>query len=77
MPTLKISEYWKGIIAALVPVALLIQAAISDSSISGDEGVKIGLAIIGAVGVVWKANRPKTPSDVVPGYQRQDQRKTI
>jgi len=55
----KLAVYWKGIIAALVPVVLVIQAAITDGTITKEEWAAIAVAAVGAIGVVLKANAPK------------------
>lgn len=45
---MKISQYWKGLIAGLSPVILAAQAAVDDGQIDATEWVTIGVA-----GLVW------------------------
>lgn len=60
-------KYTKGIVAGLVPIAMLVQASVSDGKITQDEWVKIILAVLGAAGVVGFKNlgyTQPTPSDL-------------
>ena len=49
---MNISRYWKAIVAALAPVFLVIQSAVSDGTITHDEWVAIGTAAAAAA-LVW------------------------
>ncbi|MGI5418642.1 hypothetical protein [Actinomadura luteofluorescens] len=64
---LKISRYWKGVIAGLSPVLLLVQAAVTDGQITSGEWVPIGIAVLAAAGVIATPN--KDP-DALPAYRR-------
>lgn len=55
---LRISKYWKGVIAGLGPVLLLVQAAVDDSHVDLGEGVGIVTAALVAAGVIVKRNAP-------------------
>ena len=54
----KVAEYWKGIIAVVAAVAVVVQTALTDGTITHAEWVTIAIAAVGAVGVVLKANQP-------------------
>lgn len=54
---MKISKYWKGVIAGAAPVLLAIQSAVTDSTITTGEGVAIGIAVLAALGVIATPNK--------------------
>lgn len=54
------SAHMKAIVAALSPVTLAVQAAVTDGAISTTEWVAIGVAAVAAVGV-WLAPNRKQP----------------
>ena len=54
----KLAECWKGIIAVVAAVAVAVQAALTDGTITSDEWVTIAIAAVGAVAVILKANKP-------------------
>lgn len=66
---LRISKYWKGVVAGLGPVLLAIQAATSDGGVDASEGIGIGMAVLVALGVIATPNRQTDP-DALPGYRR-------
>lgn len=66
---LRISKYWKGVIASSAPVLLTVQAATSDGGIDASEGIGIGIAVLVALGVIATPNRTSDP-DTLPGYRR-------
>ena len=47
----------KFIVALLIPIAQVIQAAITDDVITQNEWIKIAIAVVGAVGVWAVPNR--------------------
>jgi hypothetical protein len=53
-----IPRYWKAIVAACAPVFLLVQAALTDDSVSQQEAYGIGFAVLVAAGVFAKGNAP-------------------
>ena len=62
-------RYWKTAAAALLPLYLLIQSAVSDDRVTTDEWAKIGGAVLGVI-LVWAApNKPK-PEPHVPAGDR-------
>jgi hypothetical protein len=50
------AQYWKAAVAAVSPVFLLVQAAVTDNHISGQEWVGIAAAAVVAGGVLVKGN---------------------
>lgn len=66
---LRISKYWKGVIAGLGPVLLAVQAAASDGGIDASEGIGIGIAVLVALGVIATPNRQTDP-DTLPSFRR-------
>lgn len=56
------AQYWKFAIATLGPVFLLVQAALTDDRITGQEWAGIAAGSVVAVGVLLKGNA-KPPAD--------------
>ena len=62
-------RYWKTAVAALAPLYLLIQSAVSNDQVTTDEWAKIGGAVLGVV-LVWAVpNKPK-PAPHEPATDR-------
>lgn len=60
---MKIVKFWKAVVAALAPVVLVIQSAVTDDVITQDEWVKIGVAVVAAVMVYAVPNKqPRVPA---------------
>jgi hypothetical protein len=55
-------QYWKFAVAALSPVFLAIQAAVTDDRITTQEGIGIAAALAVAGGVLAKGNADKQPA---------------
>jgi hypothetical protein len=70
MGKVKVSKYWKGVIAGAVPVAAAVAAAVDDGHIDAGEWIPIGIAILGALGVIAVPNKPAADADTIPGYGR-------
>ncbi len=66
---LRISRYWKGVIAGTVPVVLAVQAAVTDSRIEPTEWIPIGIAVLAALGVVRVPNKMDDP-DTLPQFRQ-------
>lgn len=66
---LKLSKYWKGVVAGLGPVLLAVQAAASDGGVDAGEGIAIGIAVLVALGVIATPNKTSDP-DTLPGFRR-------
>ena len=54
----KFAEYWKAIVAVIGAVAVAVQAAVTDGTITSAEWLTIAIAAVTAVGVYLKANKP-------------------
>jgi hypothetical protein len=54
----KLAEYWKAIVAVVGAVAVVVQSALTDGTITSAEWVTIAIAAVTAVGVYLKANKP-------------------
>jgi len=54
----KLAEYWKAIVAVVGAVAVVVQTALTDGTITSAEWVTIAIAVVTAVGVYLKANAP-------------------
>jgi hypothetical protein len=57
----RFERYWKFYIAAIMPVFLVVQAAITDSSINTEEVGAIVAAVLVAFGVLSKSNGKPPP----------------
>ncbi|WP_151484864.1 hypothetical protein [Streptomyces albicerus] len=59
---MKISRYWKAIVAALAAGAGALSTAMNDGTVTGAEGITVAAAVLGAAGfTAWVPNR-KLPS---------------
>lgn len=56
---MKLPEYAKTVVAAVAAGAVALSAALSDGTVTAGEGVTIGLAVLGALGVYAVPNRAK------------------
>jgi len=54
----KLAEYWKAIVAVVGAVAVVVQSALTDGTITSAEWVTIAIAAVTAIGVYLKANKP-------------------
>jgi hypothetical protein len=54
----KFAEYWKAIVAVVGAVAVAVQVALTDGTVTSAEWVTIAIAAVTAVGVYLKANAP-------------------
>jgi len=53
----KISAYWKSVIASLAPVLATVQAAADDGAFDSSEGITIAIALLIAFGVYRVPNK--------------------
>lgn len=61
---MKISRYWKAIVAALAAGATAVTTAAQDGTITGEELVTAGIAVLGTLGITYAVpNKPTTPKD--------------
>ena len=56
----KVAAYWKAIVAVIGAVAVVVQTALTDGTITHAEWVTIAIAAVTALGVYLKAN--ETPA---------------
>lgn len=66
----KVSKYWKGVVAGATPVLIAVQSAVGDGRIDVGEWIAIGLTALAAVGVIAVPNAKAADVDTVPGYRR-------
>lgn len=59
---LRVSPYWKAVIAGLGPVVTLAHAAVGDSVITSSELIDVSLLVLVALGVYHVPNRPGEPA---------------
>lgn len=52
------SKYWKTIVAVIGVAAVAVQTALTDGKVDRAELVTIGIAVLTAIGVYAKANKP-------------------
>lgn len=47
----------KALVALAIPVAQIVQAAVTDNEITSNEWTKIAIAVVGAIGVYFTPNQ--------------------
>jgi hypothetical protein len=61
---MKISPYWKAIVAALAAGAASISTALQDNRVTAEEGWTTLIAVLVALGFTWAVpNKPVTGED--------------
>ncbi|WP_171113033.1 MULTISPECIES: hypothetical protein [unclassified Streptomyces] len=50
---MKISKYWKAVVAALAAGTGTLSAAVTDDVVTAAEGWAAGLAVLAALGFTW------------------------
>ena len=58
---MKISKYWKAVVAAVVAGAGSLSTALADDTISAAEGWAAGVAVLVALGFTWAVPNKTTP----------------
>ena len=53
-----LANYWKAIVAVVGAVAVVVQTALTDGTITNAEWVTIAITAVTAVAVFLKANKP-------------------
>jgi hypothetical protein len=60
---MKVSRYWKAVVAAVVAGSGSAAAAVQDGTVTAAEAVTILLSVLGGLGFTWAVpNRAKTPT---------------
>jgi peptidoglycan/LPS O-acetylase OafA/YrhL len=63
---MKISHYWKAVVAAVVAGASALSTALTDDTVTAAEGWAALIAVLGALGFTWavpnKQAGPKEPT---------------
>lgn len=59
---MKISKYWKSILAVLGATGVAAEVVVSDNMITGNEWVNLGIALFTAVGVFLVPNKDGSES---------------
>ncbi|MET7479519.1 hypothetical protein ABZT17_34870 [Streptomyces sp. NPDC005648] len=57
---MKLPTYAKALAGAVAAGAGTLATALSDGTVTGTEGVTIGLAVLGALGIVWRVPNGET-----------------
>jgi hypothetical protein len=61
---MKISKYWKAVVAALAAGAGAVTTAAQDGQITGEEWWTVGMAVLVALGFTWAVpNKPSAGED--------------
>lgn len=61
---MKVSRYWKAIVAAVAAGAGSAGTALQDGKVTAPEAVTIALAVLAALGFTWAVpNRPATAAE--------------
>lgn len=50
---MRISRYWKALMAGLMAGSGAVATAMNDDVITGTEGITIAAAVVGALGLTW------------------------
>ena len=59
---MKVSKYAKAVVAALAAGTASLSTALDDGTVTSQEGLVAGLAVLGALGLTWLVpNRQATP----------------
>ncbi|MFI1767535.1 hypothetical protein ACH41H_36560 [Streptomyces sp. NPDC020800] len=67
---MKVSRYWKAVVAAVAAGAGAAATALQDGTVTAAEGVTIVLAVLGGLGFTWAVpNRPAAPTAAAPAVQ--------
>jgi peptidoglycan/LPS O-acetylase OafA/YrhL len=61
---MKISKYWKAVVAAIAAGAGAVTTAAQDGQITGEEWWTAAVAVLAALGLTWAVpNKPSTGED--------------
>lgn len=61
---MKVSKYWKAVVAAGAAGAGALSTALADDTITAAEGWAAGVAVLAALGFTWAVpNKPTTGED--------------
>ena len=60
---MKISKYWKAVVAAVVAGAGTLSTALADDTVTAAEGWAAGLAVLAALGFTWAVPNRTAPRD--------------
>lgn len=63
---MKISKYWKAVVAAVVAGAGTLSTALADDTVTAAEGWAAGLAVLAALGFTWAVpnRKPRDPREL-------------
>lgn len=60
---MRISKYWKAVVAAVVAGAGSLSTALADDTVTSAEGWAAGLAVAAALGLTWAVPNRTAPRD--------------
>jgi hypothetical protein len=63
---MKVSKYWKAVVAATVAGAGALSTALADDTITAAEGWAAGLAVLAALGFTWAVPNKTAPKEPQP-----------
>ncbi len=63
---MKVSKYWKAVVAGVVAGAGSLSTALADDQITAAEGWAAGLAVLAAYGFTWAVPNKTVPKEPQP-----------
>ena len=60
---MRISSYWKAIVAGLAAGSGALSTALNDDVVTGAEGWTAGVAVLAALGFTWAVPNKPTPGE--------------
>lgn len=62
---MRISKYWKAVVAAVAAGAAALATALDDGTVTTQEGLTAVLAVLGALGLTWAVPNRQTAKHTV------------
>lgn len=63
---MKISKYWKAVMAAAAAGAASLVTALDDGTVTTQEGLTAAVAVLGALGLTWAVPNRQTARHAAP-----------
>lgn len=66
---MRISKYWKAVVAALAAGTASLVTALDDGTITAQEGFTAGIAVLGALGLTWLVPNRQAAKHAAPSSE--------